>query len=685
MAAGGILKSAIRTGLRNQSVIVLLVCGLALSIYSGYTTLQGMTSFTAAGDRFSAMALLATIGIQGVMLVSAWIIGDRLKFWGASGAWLANFAFIVMFLATMACSVFFSYDSIFSSAADARYRTAFANIESQTAVTQILNELPGQIDNQLAKAGDDLKTGQPWQSLQENIQKLVALQAQLIGQLRDAEESRNARTAERQRKRNLAREQVESRIDAIRIERSRLAVRITTYERAIAEQKQRITAAQSEYQSLEASYRKAEADVVREALGVAGAGLSGKAGCGPECRKKRRISNELQASSLAALRRLDTAKQRELDQHQQLAEHKTKLARLDRRLAAAGETTPAPAAARAPESDAAPAAVTDQSILIEQLKTFNTNPTSATLAPLLDSCASVQSAIRQVHGRFAQRSACSAAGLDDKLLRVARLTSAKAAFADNCRAQQAAVQSKPFREAIAFGADCLRRSGLSFAAMAPYQLRLNTLLRESTAHAHQFYQSWKALAVGDTLALFALAVAVGIDTLTFFTGIFGAQTTFSPMDRVRLADVSQMLANVPLAHKYMMLAAVKPERPRESGGFSSARADAYVGSVAEADLDRPGVRRIIQIAMGRQARRDEPLIRHMHGNYYIHGVLRDELEYRIGRESADGDAVAIHDLQTAAGGRDLSEEHQTAATPLAQDAPLKLIRGSIAAGADHKK
>ncbi|MEM7751207.1 MAG: hypothetical protein AAF346_23350, partial [Pseudomonadota bacterium] len=464
----------------HKSTIILLICGITLSIYSGYTTLTGMSHFTTVGDNFPTMALLATIGIQGIMLVSAWIIGDRFKYWGAPGAWITNAAFMVMFLATMACSVFFSFDSIFSNAADQNYRRAFADIEAQTAVTRIINEVPAKLDNELLKAKANVRNSPPWQQYRNNIQRLGALEVQFAPQLRAmqlAEIDQAERENARRQKRN---EKAESRFDVIRAERATLTARIASLQRSHTELAKDITVHSDDYRQRDAAYRKAEADVVREALGVTGEGLTGKEGCGTACRKKREVARELQASSLASLRRRDALQVKYQSTGMAIAKLQSKLASLDRQLAnARNQGTRRTNSVQAQSvSNADPAA--QQTSLSIRLSAFDLNPSSQTMSELVTTCVAVQSALRRVSPSAADGTKCEPGTLKDEIAPIDRLLVGQLAFAASCKNQKHLIASQSFAQAIDFGGQCLRHSALPFDTISTYQGRLNTLAREST-------------------------------------------------------------------------------------------------------------------------------------------------------------------------------------------------------------
>ena len=53
-------------------LLLLAIAAVALSIASGWTTWDGITNFT---DN-SVLSFLITLGIQGVMLIAAWLIGE---------------------------------------------------------------------------------------------------------------------------------------------------------------------------------------------------------------------------------------------------------------------------------------------------------------------------------------------------------------------------------------------------------------------------------------------------------------------------------------------------------------------------------------------------------------------------------------------------------------------------------
>ena len=56
----------------NWQLTLLAATGIALSLASGYTTFDGMRNFTSA----PLLSVFISFGIQGVMLIVAWLIGE---------------------------------------------------------------------------------------------------------------------------------------------------------------------------------------------------------------------------------------------------------------------------------------------------------------------------------------------------------------------------------------------------------------------------------------------------------------------------------------------------------------------------------------------------------------------------------------------------------------------------------
>ena len=69
---GRLMQMAEQTMLGNWQLAVLGAAAIALSLASGYTTFDGLRNFTSA----PLLSVLVAFGIQGVMLIVSWLIGE---------------------------------------------------------------------------------------------------------------------------------------------------------------------------------------------------------------------------------------------------------------------------------------------------------------------------------------------------------------------------------------------------------------------------------------------------------------------------------------------------------------------------------------------------------------------------------------------------------------------------------
>ena len=67
-----VYRAVEETFFTNWQLALLATTSIILSLVAGYTTFDGLRNFTGGG----LLSLMATIGIQGVMLVTAWLIGE---------------------------------------------------------------------------------------------------------------------------------------------------------------------------------------------------------------------------------------------------------------------------------------------------------------------------------------------------------------------------------------------------------------------------------------------------------------------------------------------------------------------------------------------------------------------------------------------------------------------------------
>ena len=173
--------------------------------------------------------------------------------------------------------------------------------------------------------------------------------------------------------------------------------------------------------------------------------------------------------------------------------------------------------------------------------------------------------------------------------------------------------------------------------------RLAAIEMNRDDRAHRFVVTWNAFLDGNRLAYLALILAIGVDSLVFMSGLFGAQALRSPLSDVpspkaRSAEQLQAVIDTALLpHTYenarLMLNAMRPMAARE--GFTQRV------TVREDDPHAPDLNRLLNAGATIGA------VRHVDGNLY---ELRSELfEYLslVAKKSfgADRSHVTLAELE----------------------------------------
>lgn len=82
MTARTKVRTAVNEAKSNWRLMLLAVTGIVLSLASGWTTWDGMSNFTCPGGNTDGcvapriLSFMITFGIQGIMLIAAWLIGE---------------------------------------------------------------------------------------------------------------------------------------------------------------------------------------------------------------------------------------------------------------------------------------------------------------------------------------------------------------------------------------------------------------------------------------------------------------------------------------------------------------------------------------------------------------------------------------------------------------------------------
>ncbi len=613
----------------NWQLTLLATTALVLSLASGWTTWDGMRNFT--GEPI--LSLMVTFGIQGVMLIIAWLIGESFAsgmnqrtsrgrsgdapvgFWGhleplagmlvgalcaigllaalanavgafddfrsaanGSRSWASfadkslyigvallllatllinqksdviqpylqsarviakNAVLWVMFLATMATSVFFSFDSLFSSIFPLDQRKRSADIRAQRQVAGVVNDIGALAARRQAEEGELLFRAPGWAAYEKNLAALSRASQGAEQEIEkffvDKMEARRRAVAEQQERMSSAKSGqagLASRKGALADEISRLKGERPAIAADLAEKK---TELENRNKNIDAK----RVEVMAEERGAEGTLKIGK---GPVFRQRTAELEQLKDA-------IKIQEERVRDAQKRMSSADTRIAQLERELAAVdgdlaklkGEAETAGqriAAAEqnktgdedGPKVDPARVRVAFERALAE----FRQDPTAERLSTLATQCTQLLGAMISAPATKDRvriidcdpKQAAEAAG------RVFALNGGLVTYARNCSGGAKLPKTGGVDAMLEFGRQCLQDSGLPSQDAGEMAAKISNIDLNRDDKAHRFVVTWNAFVDGNRLAYLALGIAIAIDSLVFMSGLFGANAIRSPLTEI---------------------------------------------------------------------------------------------------------------------------------------------------------
>lgn len=602
-------QAAERLFFYNWRLALLGTTGLVLSAASFWVTWEGMTNFT----REPVISAMITFGIQGIMLIVAWLIGESfatgmnttngkpnraagiatalavffsavmlilaaavygmtktidadtwifaLAAAGAAillGAVLLGFTggdilrpytqairvisknamLWVMLLACMGMSVFFSFDSRFTAVFPQSERERVAELRANSQVTALLADIDKAILRQQVEQSEQLFQSPGWASYDENLDNLAAA-AQ--GAQSEIETYFNKQIEER----NRANKEQQERIASAKAGQAGLA----TKKQSLADELARL---RSEQPALSAEYmsKKAEVDArardidskrveaLAEQRGVEG---TGKVGRGPEYRARMAELRKLQDIQNIAERRMTDAKKRLDGTNTRIASIERELSAVDGELAKYKGDVLSAEQRIALNNSSTPDENTERVDPARILPEFEKARTEFRQRPTVANLRTVQSQCNQLYGAMANTPAtkprianvdCDPKQASDAAAVIFALNDGNRIFNANCSGGDKLTQHKSTDSLFAFAKKCLADSNLPSGATEDLRNKINFTELTRDDKAHRFVVTWNAFNDGNRLAYLALAIAIGLDSLIFMSGLFGANAIRSPLSDV---------------------------------------------------------------------------------------------------------------------------------------------------------
>ncbi|MCH9806549.1 MAG: hypothetical protein K0U74_02340 [Alphaproteobacteria bacterium] len=603
-----VLKTIEKIAFSNWQLALLGATGLILSLASGWTTWDGMRNFT----NEPLLSLMITFGIQGVMLIVAWLIGEsfasgmnvnksgrdgpggigiewiagallgaivvfglvalivmgslpvtreQLLFGAVGLAALALIAILqgdlltpylqstkivlrnavlwVMFLACMTTSVFFSFDSLFSTIFPQDERARAAELRAQNQVAGITADIGQTIATLRIEEADRLFRSPGWKTYEAELNELAskaqgaqpAIEAYFIEQM---EERRRGIALQEERKASANSQQagLQSKANSLNEEISRLQAERP--EAAAAVDQQRLVV-----NEIERRLDEQRARVLAEEKGVEG---TGKVGRGRQWREEKATEVKIRAELQVANERLNAPKKRMANIDRRVASIKAELSQIEGQLAQLkGEAKTADDRIRAAEITAG---LDEEALKVDPARilpaferakvTFRQKPTAENLSILRQQCTQLLGAMMSVEliKDSVRQIDCDPKQAQEAAAIVFALNAGTKVFIANCAGGDRLESISSTDGLFGFARKCLSDSGLPSDATEDLRKKINLAELNRDDKAHRFVVTWNAFTDGNRLAYLALAIAIAIDSLVFMSGLFGANAVRSPLQDI---------------------------------------------------------------------------------------------------------------------------------------------------------
>ncbi len=611
-------------------LLLLGATGFVLSLASGYTTWMGMMNFT--GERM--LSLMVTFGIQGVMLIVAWLIGESfaagmnrrqadgrpagrldaligvvlailvvavtfywvlyssgtfgftkagdtkqfdwsrfadisayfalglivlgvLAFNFARGGELSlpyvqstriiikNAVLWVMFLACMATSVFFSFDSLFTAIFPKEERVRATQLRAQNQVAGMVSDIGTTIETRRLTEIERLfkPDNKGWQQYDDHLDNLARVSQ---GAQKQIEDYFNAQLEDK----NRAVKQQQERIASAQSGSAGLLVKKNTLTDELSRLK-------GERPSLAADFAEKKTELDNRAKGVdakrveaqaedRGAEGSLKQGKGPVYRQ---IMSDL--ARLQDAYKIQETRVR--DSQQRLTGTDTRIAQLERELAAVdgdlaklkGEAETAQQRIKLTQETGE----TDNQPRIDPSRVqpaferarleFRQEPTRERLSALHQQCSQLYNAMVSTPAtkNLVRGIDCDPKQATEAAAVMFSLNEGLKTFASSCAGGDKMAAHTTTDALYGFARKCLADSGLPARETDELRTKINFLELSRDDKAHPFVGTINAFNDGNRLAYLALAIAIAMDSLIFMSGLFAANAVRSP-----LSDVPSMKA-----------------------------------------------------------------------------------------------------------------------------------------------
>lgn len=540
------------TVLGGGFVLVALAIGI---IHAGVSNDQLLYGFAGAGALLLSVAALMLFSKSDVIQPYAQgirIIAKNAMLW-------------VMFLACMATSVFFSFDSRFNVIFPKDQRERAAEIRTKNQVAGVVADIGETITSRRITEAEKLFQSEGWHAYETQLSNL----------------SKASEGAEREIEAHFTR-QMEAHRASIAEQQERMAT-ATSGQAGLVGKKAALTdelsrlkadrpglAAELAGKKSDLDARAKEVDAKRVEAMAEDKGVEGtlKAGKGPIYRERMAELGKLRDYYKIGEERVKDAQKRLDTVDSRIAQIERELAGVDGELAKLkGEATTAEQRIAAAESSQLgqegqkvdPARV--RAAFETARADFRQDPSAEKLGSLHQHCVQLYDAMISTDAtkEKVRNIDCDPKQAVEAAAVVFTLNTGLKTFEAHCAGGDKIPATGGVDPLLTFGRTCLRDSGLPSADANVLGERLAFVDLNRDDKAHNFVVTLNAFQDGNRLAYLALAIAIGIDSLIFMTGLFGANAVRSP-----LSDVPSMKARNSQELNAMIETALLPDMFRKA-------------------------------------------------------------------------------------------------------------------------
>lgn len=565
--------------------VLLFVAGLALFLqFTGQADVRQASAESLEWSKMGDKLLIVAFGLLAGALFALYAASDLVRpYLQGIRVMIRNSMLWIMFLACMATSVFFSFDSLFTSIFPQSERVRAAELRAQNQVAGIIADIEGVIAERQASETQVLLQSDAWTSYEKNLGEIARIASSSQGAL-----ERYINT------------QIEDRRRAVKDQQERMAsaqsgqAGLATRKTSLTEEKSRLT---GERPALAAEYAEKKADLdakakemdakrveaLAEDKGVEG---TGKQGRGPVYRQRMGELGMLQNA-------YKIAEERTKDAQKRLATVESRLAAIDRELATIdgdlaklkGEAETAEQRIKLAEETAKEGLgqKMDPSRLVPVFERtvgeFREKPSSERLTAVQSICGDIYGALQQTPETKDQLGGldCDPKRTADAAANLWALQAGIKQFAASCSGGDKLTANKTADDLFGFARRCLQDSALPSQDTDALRTKINHIELARDDKAHRFVVTWNAFSDGNRLAYLALSIAIAIDSLIFMSGLFGANAVRSPLSDVPTlkarsaaqleATINAALGTHPHDTAWLVISALRPVT--NADGFSA--------------------------------------------------------------------------------------------------------------------